>query len=258
MESRVDKKTKKMFKELNPSVKIITALIIYLLILINTNYNHYLFLSIILGLIALTSSQIKKIIKSIPFILYFWSFFLIVNLILYNSEPYFVNLLGFKISEVAIKLSFNSLWRIVLISFSSIILMGGLEEEELIHGFERLVSPLAKIKINTRIISTIFMLAISSIPLLFKEIKNIRKAQSARGIDIYSKNIIKRVKYMGLLIVPLLYGLFIRAEELIITMEIRKYDPLTSATVMYQEKYKIQDYLWLTGLGFCCLGYFLI
>jgi len=66
-------------------------------------------------------------------------------------------------------------------------------------------------------------IALRFIPTLIEETDKIMKAQKARGADFESGNLIKRVKALVPILVPLFISSFRRADELAVAMEARCY-----------------------------------
>ena len=66
-------------------------------------------------------------------------------------------------------------------------------------------------------------IALRFIPTLMEETDKIIKAQSARGADFESGNILRRAKAMVPILIPLFISAFRRADELATAMECRCY-----------------------------------
>ena len=66
-------------------------------------------------------------------------------------------------------------------------------------------------------------IALRFIPTLLEETDKIMKAQTARGADFDTGNLLQRAKAMVPLLVPLFVGAFRRADELAMAMEARCY-----------------------------------
>ena len=75
------------------------------------------------------------------------------------------------------------------------------------------------------------------------EADKIMKAQTARGADFESGNLIQRAKAMVPLLVPLFVGAFRRAEELAMAMEARCYRGGEGRTRMRTLRYSGRDAL---------------
>ena len=94
---------------------------------------------------------------------------------------------------------------------------------QLTDGLESLLSPLKKIKFPVHEMSMMMSIAMRFIPTLIEETDRIMKAQTARGAEFDSGNLLKKAKNMIPLLVPLFVGAFKRADELALAMESRCY-----------------------------------
>src|SRR5699024_8878328 len=86
-------------------------------------------------------------------------------------------------------------------------------------------------------------IAMRFIPTLIEETDKIMKAQTARGAEFDSGNIIKRAVSLVPLLVPLFVGAFKRADELALAMEARCYSGGENRTRMKVLKTAPPDYL---------------
>lgn len=112
---------------------------------------------------------------------------------------------------------------------------------ELTDGMERLLSPLAKIKIPAHEFAMMMTIALRFIPTLIEEADKISKAQLARGADFETGNIIKRAKNMIPILVPLFISAFRRADELATAMETRCYHGAEGRTKMHVLRFSAKD-----------------
>ncbi|HDP25166.1 MAG TPA: energy-coupling factor transporter transmembrane protein EcfT [Deltaproteobacteria bacterium] len=95
----------------------------------------------------------------------------------------------------------------------------------LVWALEWFMKPLKYLKVPTEDIALLVMLAIRFIPTLFEETERIIKAQKARGVDLESGGLIARVRALVPVLVPLLHGVFRRADDLAIALTLRGYAP---------------------------------
>ena len=79
------------------------------------------------------------------------------------------------------------------------------------------------------------------IPILTEELEKIMKAQTARGIDFESGGLLKRVKSMVPIIVPLFVAAIRRANDLAMAMESRCYHGGVGRTKLRPLKYEKRD-----------------
>ena len=93
----------------------------------------------------------------------------------------------------------------------------------LTDGIETLLKPLKKVKVPVHEFAMMMTIALRFIPTIMEETDKIMKAQSARGADFESGNLIQRAKAMIPILVPLFISAFRRADELAIAMECRCY-----------------------------------
>ena len=80
-------------------------------------------------------------------------------------------------------------------------------------------------------------IALRFIPILLEETDKIMKAQMARGAEFDSGNLIKKVKALVPLLVPLFISAFRRANDLAMAMEARCYQGGEGRTKMKPLKY---------------------
>ena len=93
----------------------------------------------------------------------------------------------------------------------------------LTDAIERLLSPLRAVKFPAHELAMMMTIALRFIPTLLEETDKIMKAQSARGADFESGNLLRRAKAMVPLLVPLFVSAFRRASDLAMAMEARCY-----------------------------------
>jgi len=93
----------------------------------------------------------------------------------------------------------------------------------LTDALERLLSPLRVLRFPAHELAMMMTIALRFIPTLLEETDKIMKAQSARGADFESGNLMRRAKAMVPLLVPLFISAFRRAGDLAMAMEARCY-----------------------------------
>ena len=124
----------------------------------------------------------------------------------------------------------------------------------LTDGLEALMGPLKKVGVPVHELSMMMCIALRFIPTLIEETDKIMSAQKARGADFESGGIIKRVKALIPILIPLLISSVRRAGELAEAMESRCYNSNSNRTRMKQLKYKRIDLfsaiIFIFGLSF--------
>ena len=112
---------------------------------------------------------------------------------------------------------------------------------QLTDGMEKALMPLSKIGVPVHAVAMMMSIALRFIPILIEETDKIMKAQMARGADFESGNLLKRVKNMIPLLVPLFISAFRRADDLAMAMEARCYHGGSGRTKMKPLHYEKRD-----------------
>ena len=94
---------------------------------------------------------------------------------------------------------------------------------EMTNGIKKLFGFLKVFRVPVDDLAIMITLAIKFIPTFFKEIQKITAAQKARGIDFKEGSIRRRIKSISLIVTPVFYNTFKRAEELNTAMISRGY-----------------------------------
>ena len=111
----------------------------------------------------------------------------------------------------------------------------------LTDGIEHLLSPFKKIGVPAHELAMMMTIAIRFIPTLMEETEKIMKAQTSRGADFETGNLLRRAKALVPLLVPLFISAFRRADELALAMECRCYNGGAGRTRMKQLKVTKSD-----------------
>lgn len=232
----------------DPRMKIILA-VLYIVFLFLAKTTMAYIVAVLFSLVLVILSGIKpsvvlKSLKPLIFIMAFTAFF---NIFWTKgeSEPLF---------EYGIVTVYKEgLWfaavmivRVACILIgSSVILTYTTSPISLTDGLERLLAPLKKIKIPVHEFAMMITIALRFIPTLVEETEKIMNAQKARGADFNSGGLIKRIKALIPVLIPLFASSFRRAAELATAMECRCYRGDNGRTRMTQLKYGMCDLVML-------------
>lgn len=208
---------------LDPRTKILVIFAYIIALFTVENVFGYALLTLFPILVCLLSkTPFKMIIKSLKPIMFFVVFTAIINLFLTKGE--FVFSLGFiKISKEGIILTVKMAIRLILLVTGTSLLTYTTSPIVLTDGIEKLLSPLSKIGVPSHEIAMMMTIALRFIPTIIDETDKIIKAQSARGSDFESGNLIRRAKALIPILVPLFISAFRRADDLATAMECRCY-----------------------------------
>lgn len=111
----------------------------------------------------------------------------------------------------------------------------------LTDAIERLLSPLAKLRVPTHEFAMMMTITLRFIPVLIEETDKIMNAQKARGAQLDSGGLIQRIKALVPVLIPLFISAFRRAEELAVAMECRCYRGGEGRTRLRQLRITWQD-----------------
>ena len=111
----------------------------------------------------------------------------------------------------------------------------------LTDGIESLLKPFSKIGFPSHELAMMMSIAIRFIPTLIEETEKILKAQKARGSDIDSGSLFKKIKALVPMLIPLFISAFRRADDLAVAMEARCYRGGSGRTRLKQIHYKKCD-----------------
>lgn len=133
--------------------------------------------------------------------------------------------------------------RFVLLILGSSLLTLTTTPNNITDGLERSLGFLNGIKVPVHEIAMMMSIALRFIPILMDETDKIMKAQTARGADFESGNIIKRTKSTIPILIPLLVSSLRRANDLAVAMDARCYHGGGGKTKMFSFKYGTYDIL---------------
>ena len=210
--------------KMDPRVKIL--LLIALIVAIFLAGNLLAYVPVVLFLFAaakLSKLPFRLLIKGLKPLRFILILTFALNLFFLPGETPLLNL-GFAVikTESLITAIHYSL-RLALLVMGSSLLTLTTPPIVLTDGLERLLSPLRVIHFPAHEMAMMMSIALRFIPTLLEEADKIMKAQTARGADFESGNLIARARAMVPLLVPLFVSAFRRAGDLAMAMEARCY-----------------------------------
>ncbi|MGN0456304.1 MAG: energy-coupling factor transporter transmembrane component T family protein [Acutalibacteraceae bacterium] len=208
---------------LDPRAKILLLIAVIVFIFITGNYASLALVAVfVFAVILSTKISLKMYLKSMKMILFIVLFTGLINLFYGRGEPIFE--LGFlKITEAGINNAIFVSIRIALLILASSVLTFTTSPTDLTDAIERLLKPLTVFHIKVHEVAMMMTIALRFVPTLLEETDKIMSAQKARGADMDSGNLIKRVKALIPVLIPLFVSAFRRAIDLATAMECRCY-----------------------------------
>lgn len=217
---------------LDPRLKICLTVFYIVLIFCSGNFiNLFLVLALVFLAMGLSRVSFKSYLKSLKPILFIVAFTSILNLFYGTGEPLFT--LGFlKITMGGILNSVLIAIRIISLILISSVLTFTTSPTQLTDGIERLLKPLAMLKVPVHEFAMMMTIALRFVPTLLEETDKIMSAQKARGADMESGGLMQRIKALIPVLIPLFVSAFRRAYDLAAAMESRCYNGGSGRTKM--------------------------
>lgn len=209
--------------KLDARVKIL--FLVAFIVLIFCSFNFYA-----LGLVALFTAAtvvlskvpVKMFLKSLKTIILIVLITSVLNLFYGGGEP----IAQWWIFSITLDGIFNAIFvtvRIICLVVVSSALTFTTSPTDMTDALERLMKPLTVFHISVHEIAMMMTIALRFVPTLLEETDKIMSAQKARGADMESGNLIKRIKALIPVLVPLFVSSFRRAYDLAMAMECRCY-----------------------------------
>lgn len=209
---------------LDPRSKILMVIAYIVVIFIIRNFTGYALLAVFLTVcVANSKIPLKFMVKGLKPILFFIVLTGLFNLFLTNSGRIYWQWKFLCITDTGVHNAIFMVLRLVLLISGTSLLTYTTSPISLTDGIESLMSPFKKIGLPAHEIAIMMSIALRFIPTLIEETDKIIKAQSARGADFESGNILRRAKAMVPILIPLFVSAFRRADELATAMECRCY-----------------------------------
>lgn len=231
---------------LDPRTKILIIIAYIVLTFSISNFIGYIVMgAFIFGCILVSKIPPKFVIKGLKPVLVFIVITALFNLFLTEGEPLFSWWI-FTITKEGVYFAAFMILRLVFLLLGTSLLTLTTSPISLTDGLEQLLNPLKKIGVPAHEIAMMMTIALRFIPTLMEETDKIIKAQSARGADFESGNLLRRAKAMVPILIPLFISAFRRADELATAMECRCYRGGENRTRLKQLKYgKADAFSWL-------------
>ena len=243
-----------LIHRLDPRVKIVATMIFIISLFVVEDWVGYLVSALFLGMCILVSKvpfgYIVKGLKAIVILLVITMFF---NMVFTPGDP-LVQFWRITITVQGLRMAAKMGVRLIFLIIGSSLMTLTTTPNQLTNAIERLLKPLAFL-IPVHEIAMMMSIALRFIPILMEETDKIMKAQMARGADFESGNLVKKVRSMVPLLVPLFISAFRRANDLAMAMEARCYHGGKGRTQMKPLVYGGRDYgaygvMW-AYLGIC-------
>lgn len=249
--------TDSVVHRLDPRTKLIMTFMYIVSLFLYTNpYVYSLAFAFLAVAIVVCRVPLKFILRGMKAIVMLILLTVVFNMFLIKGEP-LVTFWRLTISKEGLRNAIYMSTRMMMLILGSSIMTLTTTPNNLTDGLESVLKPLRIFRVPVHEIAMMMSIALRFIPILMEETDKIMKAQLARGADFESGNLLKRVKSLVPILVPLFISAFRRANDLAMAMEARCYRGGTGRTKMKPLKYYGKDYvaygyliLYLAGIIF--------
>ena len=227
---------------LDPRTKILSLIVLIVAVfLAGSMITNLITIAFTLVILLLSKVPVKMYFKSLKPIWFVIIFTALLNMFLTQGEMVYIY--GFKtyIKYEGIFLAIKMALRLILLILISSVLTYTTSPIALTDGIESLLKPFSKIGFPSHELAMMMSIAIRFIPTLIEETEKILKAQKARGSDIDSGSLFKKIKALVPMLIPLFISAFRRADDLAVAMEARCYRGGSGRTRLKQIRYKKCD-----------------
>ena len=206
-----------------------------------------------LSLIFICKIPLKTIIRAIAPLLFIIGFTVIINIFFGTGEQLLLELWGIRIyAEGLWRALFMFLRIFVLITATSIFLTYTTTPMDLTDALESLLAPLKLLHVPVHVFAMMMSITLRFIPTLTEETEKIMNAQKARGADFMNGSLIKRVRALIPILIPLFSSAINRATQLADAMECRCYHGGEGRTRLNVMKWHASDVVYLLiGIALC-------
>ncbi len=227
--------------KMDPRTKLIGTMLYIITLFMFRNLTAYIIAFLFLAtIIKISKIPVKFILRGLKAIVILLLITATFNMFLTPGEP-IITFWKFTLTLEGIKNAFYLSIRLIFLMVGSSLMTLTTTPNQLTDGLEALLKPLRKIHVPVHEISMMMSIALRFIPILLEETDKIMKAQMARCADFDSGNILKKVKALIPLLVPLFVSAFRRANDLAMAMEARCYQGGEGRTKMKPLHYKKRD-----------------
>ena len=239
---------------LDPRTKIILLFALMILIFVAERWTSYFALTALtVGLIFISKVPPLTVLKSVKPLSWIILFTLLIHFVSHDGEV-LAKFYVFKVTTEGILYGVKISLRLVLLIMLASLLTFTTSPLKLTDATEKLLSPLKRIGVPSHELAMMMTIAIRFIPTLLEETDKIIKAQKSRGLDFNSGGLLKRLRAMVPILVPLFLSSFRRADDLAMAMEARCYRGGEGRTHMKQLRLTRLDFYATAFVVIICAG----
>lgn len=228
--------------KLDARAKILACFVLIIFIFICKNFASMVFMLLFVAMVyALSKLSPKLMLKSLKPLLPIILLTSVLQLYYNNTGDVLWSYKKLSITDGGIYTAIFIAVRIIALLVLSSLLTYTTAPTDLTDAIEKLLSPLKIFKVDIHTFAMMMTIALRFIPTLIDEIDRIMSAQKARGADFENGNLLKRIKALFPIFIPLIISSFKRAFELADAMSCRCYVGGKGRTRMRKMQFTFRD-----------------
>lgn len=228
---------------MDPRVKLVLMVVYIVLVFLVQGFAGYAVLAAFIAACAcLSHIRFRFLMRSVKPVLLIVAMTFVLNIFFTRGEMLLFEWGFVRIYREGIRFAVFMALRLIFLLVGTSLLTLTTSPMALTDALERLLKPMKAIHFPVHEMAMMMTIALRFIPTLLEETDKIMKAQSARGADFDTGNLLQRAKAMVPLLVPLFVSAFRRADELAMAMEARCYHGGNHRTRMKQMHVSRPDY----------------
>ena len=227
---------------LDPRVKLLGTLVYIISLFLFRSWGYILGTAFLVMLTVMSKVPFSFMVKGLKAIVMLLAFTMVLNMFLTPGTAIW-QWKFLRLTKEGLFMAARMGIRLIYLLLGSSLMTLTTTPNKLTDGLERSFRPLNAIHVPVHEVAMMMSIALRFIPILLEETDKIMKAQTARGADFESGGLIRRVKAMIPLLVPLFISAFRRANDLALAMEARCYHGGEGRTQMKPLHYETRDYI---------------
>ncbi len=222
---------------------VLVIAVIVLVFIVQTLIGNLVAFAFLVLTIILSRVNVKFVLRGLKPLWFIILLTFVLNTFFYSGGEEIFSWWVLRITQQGLSNAIRLAVRLVFLITATTMLTLTTSPIELTDALERLMKPLKVIRFPVHELAMMMTIAMRFIPTLLEETDKIMKAQTARGAEFDSGNILKRAAGMVPLLVPLFVSAFRRADELAFAMESRCYHGGEGRTRMKIMHLHLRDFI---------------
>ncbi len=234
---------------LDARVKILAMVILSILIFQARGWEIYLLSAFLCAVCFISRLKFSAVREALRPLVLFAVLLFVMHLFFTDGTPLFpIPYLPVQITGEGLFRGLLISWQFLALALSGAILTMTTSPSDLVCGLESLLRPLRLIRVPVSDIAVMVSMALRFVPTLLEEYDRIKTAQMARGAEVETGRLDRRMKSLAALLFPLMVSALRRADDLAEAMEARGY-ARGPRTTMHQLSFGREEATALIVLG---------